>query len=122
MPGSAYHKVAQKVAEWLSEVPECGINSSTTTVCESLKDGRLEDDEEMVSFDVSSLYTNVPVEEAITVCADLLYNGINKTPPVDKETFIKLTRLSSCYVLMLNTEATTSRKMDWLWGALQHHI
>ena len=37
MPGSAYHKVAIKVAEWLSVVPECQINSSTKTVCDKLK-------------------------------------------------------------------------------------
>ena len=64
MPGSAYHKVAIKVAEWLSVVPECQINSSTKTVCDKLKTVTLERDEIVVSFDVSSLYTNVPVMES----------------------------------------------------------
>ena len=27
MPGSAYHQIANQVAEWLSTVPECQINS-----------------------------------------------------------------------------------------------
>lgn len=55
----------------------------------------------MRSFDVTSIYTNVPPKEAIQVCADMLYNGINETPPVNKQTFICLAELSSSNVLML---------------------
>ena len=55
----------------------------------------------MVSFDVVSLYTNVPVLEAIEVCADLLYaQPVDKLPKIDKETFIMLAKLSSCNVIM----------------------
>ncbi len=35
---------------------------------------KLKDDEELFSFDVTSLYTNVPVQEAIDVCTEKLYN------------------------------------------------
>ena len=62
---------------------------------------KLEEDEELVSFDVISLYTNVPVKEAIQVAADLIFNGKNPQPPVDKETFIKLAEVASCDVIML---------------------
>ena len=54
----------------------------------------------MISFDVSSLYTNVPVEEAVDICADLLYSGKHPKPPVDKKTFKELVRLCTCDVLM----------------------
>ena len=101
MPGSAYFKIASKVAFWLSHVPECRINSSTKTICDSLRNVKLEEDEELVSFDVISLYTNVPVKEAIQVAADLIFNGKNPQPPVDKETFIKLAEVASCDVIML---------------------
>ena len=70
MPGSAYHKVAEYVAKCLSVVPECNINASTKHICDSLKTISLEVDEEVVSFDVVSLYTNVPVMEAINVCTE----------------------------------------------------
>jgi len=48
----------------------------------------LDDDEVMISFDVTSLYTNDPVNEAINLTADLLYanNPDIESPPVDKET------------------------------------
>ena len=99
MPGSVYFNIAKTVANWLSHVPECKINCSTKEVCDKLKDVKLDDDEELISFDVVSLYTNVPVLESINVCADLLFNQFSL--PIDKETFIELAKIASCDVLML---------------------
>ena len=73
MPGSPYHKIALQISEWLSVVEECKINSSTKEISDSLQDIRLPIDHVLVSFDVTSLYTNVPVLEAIENCTDLLY-------------------------------------------------
>ena len=101
MPGSAYHKVAEYVAGCLKNVPQCKINASTKQICDKLKDIVLEEDEEVISYDVVSLYTNVPVLEAITVCADLLYNlPYDQRPAVDKDTFVRLAKIASCDVLM----------------------
>jgi len=100
MPGSAYHPIAEQVAEWLETVPECKINSSTKSISDKLKHIELAEDEELVSFDVSSLYTNVPVIESINVCAELLFRDSMKKPPVDKSTFIQLAKIASCDVIM----------------------
>jgi len=100
MPGSAYHRIAIQVADWLASVPECQINSSTQKISEQLSSHTLSEDEELVSFDVSSLYTNVPVTEAIDVCADLLFREGAEKPPVDKNTFIELAKIASCNVVM----------------------
>ena len=55
----------------------------------------------MVSFDVTSLYTNVPVIESIRICTDLLFNMPEKDrPPVDRDTFVKLATIASCDVVM----------------------
>ena len=70
MPGSPYDKIAKQVAKWLALVPECNINSSTKQMCGDLGNHRLENNECLVSFDIVSLYTNVPVFEAIDVCSD----------------------------------------------------
>jgi len=109
MPGTAYHKIADQCTEWLSVVEECQIQSDTKTICDSLSSVELKEDEEIVSFDVSSLYTNVPVKEAIEHCANLLYSGKYELPPVDKETFIHLLQISTCNVLMLTHDGYYSQ-------------
>ena len=81
MRGSAYHRVALKVTEWLSVVEGCKINSSTKLISQSLSSIQLDEDE-AVSFDVTSLYKNVPIREAIDVCSDYLFSGKCKIPPV----------------------------------------
>ena len=101
MPGSAYHKIALQVADWLSIVDECKINCSTKVIADKLNEINLPNDEELVSFDVVSLYTNVPVLEAIEECTNLLYSDKYRKPPVDKETFKRLLNVCSRDVLML---------------------
>ena len=45
----------------------------------------------MCSFDISSLFTNVPLEETINICADALYcNDPNAQPFISKAVFIEL--------------------------------
>ena len=113
MPGSPYHKIGQKIADWLSVLPESKINSSTKQVADQMNSTILQDDEVIVSFDVSSLYTNVPVNEAIHKAADLLFES-NATPPrVTKETFITLAKLSSLDVIM-STHAGYYRQVNGL--------
>ena len=97
MPGSPYEKIAKQVAKWLALVPECNINSSTKEMCDDLGNHRLVNNECLVSFDIVSLYTNVPVLESIDVCSDLLFK--DRFLDIDKETFKILARLASCNVI-----------------------
>ena len=113
MPGSPYYKIAEKVTKWLSMVPESKINCSTKKTVDQLKDVTLDTDEVVISFDVSSLYTNVPVNEAIEEAADRLYSGDFPTPPVSKVTFITLTKLSTTNVI-LSTHDGLYRQIDGL--------
>ena len=94
-------KIAKQVTDWLSVVDECKIQSSTQSISESLKSVELEEDEVIVSFDVTSLYTNVPVHEAIDICTELLFSGKYQLPPVNKNTFKTLLTISSSNVLIL---------------------
>ena len=55
-------------------------NSSTQKTVESLKRTTLEPDKVIISFDVTSLYTNVPVKEAIHETPDRLYSGDLQAP------------------------------------------
>ena len=101
MPGSAYHKVALYVAKCLSFVPQCNINTSTKIISDGLREVRLNNKEEIISYDVVSLYTNVPVMEAIETCTNLLYSlPESQRPEMDRETFMELARIASCDVVM----------------------
>ena len=101
MPGSPYDNLGTVVTQWLSVIPCSQIRCKNKDVVDKIKEMTLDDDEVMVSFDVSSLYTNVPVDEAIHEAADLLYSGNLTPPPVDKETFVKLLELACKDVVML---------------------
>ena len=98
MPGSAYQPVAKKVAFWLSHVPECKINTSSDKIAKQLSTTKLSENQSLISFDVVSLYTNVPVKESIKVCADLLFNRMS-IEGIDKDTFIELAELACCNVV-----------------------
>ena len=121
MPGSVYHPIAEQVTEWLKVVPQCQINTSTKKIADKLSTIELEENEEIISFDIVSLYTNVPVEEAIEVCTDLLYSGEHQLPPVDKETFKELIRLCTCDVLM-QTHDGFYRQTDGLAMGSPRHL
>ena len=100
MPGSPYYNIAETVTKWLSVVPESKSQCTSKKISDQLKDITLDDDEVLVSFDVVSLYTNVPVVEAIQEAADRLYCGEFEVPPVSKDTFIELLTLASTNVVM----------------------
>ena len=82
----------------------------------------VENDEELVSFDIVSLYTNVPVHEAIHHCADLLYNNDNELPPVSKETLIELATMSNCNVWMLTHDGFYRQKDELAMDELEDVI
>ena len=105
MPGSVYNKIVLQVTEWLSVVDECKINASTKHISETLKEIKLEGDEELIS-----LYTNVSVQEAISDCTELLYSGKYTKPPVGEDTFKQLLEICSCNVLMLTNEGYYRQK------------
>ena len=49
----------------------------------------------MVSYDVCSLFTNVPVRETISITADYLYDECDQRPSISKDTFKKLMELAT---------------------------
>ena len=113
MLGSPYHAIAEKIADWLKVVKECNINTSSKEISENIVNITLDPDEEIISFDVTALYTNVPVKVAIEDCTELLYSGRYPKPPISKETFKTLTELCTVDVLM-HTHDGYYRQVDGL--------
>ena len=53
------------------------------------------DDCFLCSFDISSLFTNVPLPETIQIYADILYDGDLSPPQFSKEIFIELMNIAT---------------------------
>lgn len=53
------------------------------------------EDKLMVSFDIVSLFTNVPLFETIGICADILYRGNLGPASIPEELFLKWMRLAT---------------------------
>ena len=104
---SIYHKIASKIAKWLSVVPQTQININSKQVVKEIKDTKLDVIEKTISFDIKSLYMNVPAMESLKCAADLLYNNdeyMHCLPPVSKSVFLELGKLALNDVVMLTTE------------------
>ena len=79
--------------------------STLKKIADKLATIELEENEEIISFDIVSLYTNVPVEEAIEVCTDLLYSGEHQLHQWTK-------RLSRNYLSCVRVMSLCRRMMD----------
>ena len=92
MVGSAQHEMAR----WLTEILQPVLNRYSENVikdsfgfCADLREhGELDHQAFMCSFDVVSLFTNVPIEETIQICLDTLYRS-NIEPPKISEGLLK---------------------------------
>ena len=94
MIGSSQHELAK----WLSEVlaPVLKLYSSncvkySLTFASFTHNYNVEPARTLLcSFDISSLFTNVPLDETIGICADALYRGHLDCPPFPEDTFKEL--------------------------------
>ena len=95
MIGSSQHEIAK----WLSEILEpvlkrvkdkhCVKDSFTfASFIQNLKLGLSKTC--LCSFDINSLFTNVPLDETIGICADTLYRSDLDCPPLPEDTFKEL--------------------------------
>ena len=73
--------------------------NSTRGFLDSIKDFCFKPTDILVSFDVESLFTNVPLSETITIIADTVYSQEN-IPSYSKDTFIKLLEKATSGIFM----------------------
>ena len=66
----ATYTMARKLANILRPLITSSVRNvkNTKDLVESMEDVSLNEDETLVSFDVKSLFTSIPVEEAIQIC------------------------------------------------------
>ena len=102
MTGSAQHQLAT----WLTSVlqPVLSLYSSyciqdSFSFVDAIRSSNLQPASTfMCSFDISSLFTNVPLAETIQICADSLYNFLPTPTTFPRNVFVELMELATCSV------------------------
>ena len=84
-------------------IPDRHLLKSTDHFVEKLKQIQFSKNQVMVSFDVLSLFTNVPLSETIELIADRIYNEDNPNAvPFNRDIFKKLMFLATQEIFMFN--------------------
>ena len=78
---------------FFQKIPGANIETNTQDARKALESLTLEDDEQIVSLDVKSLYTNVPVGEAIEIALRELYSS-NLAPDIPRSAMKSLLKLA----------------------------
>ena len=89
---------------------------STDDFLMKLNNSNISSDDKLVSFDVVSLFTNIPLNETINIIADYVFSDENiQKPLMEKYIFVKLLRLA-CEGLFSIKIVYISKLMVSLWG------
>ena len=101
MTGSAQHQLAQ----WLTSVIDPVLSlystyciSDSFTFADKVKTFNFPPSVFLCSYDVCSLFTNVPLAETIEICANALYDGELTPPPFPRAVFVELMQTATSSV------------------------
>ena len=93
IPGSRYGNLNRFPTPFFQKLPGANIETNTQCARKSLESLTLEDDEQIVSLDVKSLYTNLPVGEAIEIALRKHYSS-NLAPDIPRSAMKSLLKLA----------------------------
>ena len=93
LPGSSYDNLNKTRAKYFDEIEGANIETNTQMAREVLEKTELDSHESIVSLDVKSLYTNVPLKEAVEIALRRLYEQVNP-PETSRKTMKKLLNLA----------------------------
>ena len=93
IPGSSYENLNKFLSPFLERLPVSNIDTNSKDARAALEAIKLDEDGLVVSFDVKSLYTNVPVEEAIKIALKELYSS-DKVMEIPRSAMKSLLRLT----------------------------
>ena len=82
-------------------IPSEFMLNSTASFLTKLKDFVFKPSDILISFDVVSLFTNVPLQQTIDIIADEMYKCSSK-PPFDKSVFKHLMKIATSGIFLYN--------------------
>ena len=85
LPGSSYYNLNKVLAKFFEKIEGANIETNSLDAREILESTNLEPNENLISLDVKSLYTNVPLKEAIHIALRKLYEQ-DEPPSIARKT------------------------------------
>ena len=79
LPGSSYENLNKTFAKFFDNIDGAKIEINTKDARETIENNSLDTDETILSLDVKTLYTNIPLKEAIEIALQKLYS--QESPP-----------------------------------------
>ena len=97
MLGTAEYELAKYLDDWIKPfMPSTYMLSSTQDFLAKINEVPIEEGDYCVSFDVQSLFTNIPLEESIKIIADYIFSDKSRIlVPISKLIFTRLLRLAT---------------------------
>ena len=125
MTGSAQHQLTQ----WLTSVIDPVLSlysthciSDSFTFADKVKTSNFPPSVFLCSYDVCSLFTNVPLAETIEICADALYDGELTPPPFPRAVFVELMQTATSSVEFSFNNIMHQQMMALLWVHILAHL
>ena len=104
MIGTAEYNLAKYLDSFIKpNIPSRYMLNSTKMFLNKLKNFIFQSEDKLISFDVVSLYTNIPLTETIDIVCDYVYSDASKLKPAfSKLIFKKLLKMSTGGLFMFN--------------------
>ena len=107
MIGTPEYSLAKYLDSYIKpNIPNSFLLNSTSSFINSLNSVSISPSSSyLVSFDIESLFTNIPLDEVCDITCDYVYGSLsNKIPPFDKTTFKKLLKLATSGIFSFNNQ------------------
>ena len=116
LPGSSYYNLNKVLAEFFEKIEGANIETNSLDAREILESTNLEPNENLISLDVKSLYTNVPLKEAIDIALRKLYEQ-DEPPSIARKTMKRLLNMAVSQVHFKCNETWCVQKDGLAMGA-----
>ena len=116
LPGSSYYNLNKVLAKFFEKIECANIETNSLDAREILESTNLEPNENLISLDVKSLYTNVPLKEAIDIALRKLYEQ-DEPPSIARKTTKRLLNMAVIQVHFKCNETWYVQKDGLAMGA-----
>ena len=99
MVGTSTYELGKYIADIIKPAATSSLGTDLANTFQFVEQIGREDlsDVHMISFDVKSLFTNIPLNKTIKICLDRLYRGdLDIRPSIPEDTLKKLRELCVC--------------------------